>query len=319
MSRFDILMPAYNAAETIEESIQSVLNQTFSDWDLWVVDDGSTDCTADVVKPFLSDGRIHLVQQENKRLGAARNTGLRAGTAPLVCFLDSDDLWLSDKLERQNQAHLESGADVTFSDGVIFWDDGSQAEQAFQTVRGFLASEEMIGRSLLQNQLPVLSACVKRAMLESVGGFEETQAFHGVEDYDLWIRLAEAGASFFGIDAYLVRYRRHTNAMTSDITTRLMPRELAVWERHFELAQSLGLGAQIAAKIHLHHHVAALKMVERGEIRAARRLIGSAHVRRWESRSSVFKRAGIRLAPRVYVLIYNGLGRIKPRLRGQNE
>ena len=315
MTRFDILMPAFNAASTIAQSIESVLAQTLADWELWIVNDGSTDETSEVVRPFLGDARIHLIEQENRRLGAARNAGLRAGRAPYVCFLDSDDLWMPDKLEKQSRAHIASGATVTFSDGEIFWDGDGAPRGVFATPRGDFSGAEMLGKLLMQNQLPVLSVSVRREALEEVGGFEQSAAFHGVEDYDLWIRLAEAGASFHGMDEFLVRYRRHANAMTAARTPHVLLREIEVWKRHFALAQSVGLGAELAAKIHLHYHGVALKMVEAGEIGAARRLISSAQVRRWERGAGLVKRAGLRLAPRVYTKIYAGLSQVKARWR----
>src|SRR5262249_61710555 len=95
-----IIMPAYNAGKYIADSIQSVLAQTYSDWELIVVDDGSTDNTATVVQQFVTrDSRIKYFFQENGRLGKARNTGIKNASGSLIAFLDSDDLWLETQLE----------------------------------------------------------------------------------------------------------------------------------------------------------------------------------------------------------------------------
>ncbi len=311
MSQFDILMPAFNAAQTIAESIESVQRQTFSAWELWIVNDGSTDETSEAVRPFLRDPRIHLIEQENQRLGAARNAGLREGTAPLVCFLDSDDLWEAPKLERQFQAHEEHDASVSFSDGEIFWDAEPTRRETFGTARGFFEPHAMLRRLLLRNQLPVLSVAVRREAIERAGGFDETAAFHGVEDYDLWLRLAEQGASFYGINASLVRYRRHAQAMTLDLSPHVMLREINVWERHFPTAQALGLGDALAAKLRVYYHGAALKLVKQGDVQAAVALLCGPDTRRWDNAPSKIKRAVFQRAPRLYVAFYDTLAAAK--------
>lgn len=97
-----IIMPSYNTAEYIAESIQSVLEQSYTDWELLVVDDCSTDKTDEVIKPYLTDGRIKYYKNE-KNCGAAvsRNRALREAKGQWIAFLDSDDLWMPDKLEKQ--------------------------------------------------------------------------------------------------------------------------------------------------------------------------------------------------------------------------
>ena len=96
-----IIMPAFNSARYICESIDSVLAQTYAEWELWVVDDGSTDNTAEVVKKF-KDRRIHYVKQAtNKGVAAARNLGIEKSRGRFLAFLDSDDIWLPEKLEKQ--------------------------------------------------------------------------------------------------------------------------------------------------------------------------------------------------------------------------
>jgi teichuronic acid biosynthesis glycosyltransferase TuaG len=101
-------MPAYNAEKYIGDSIKSVLAQTYSNWELIVVDDGSTDGTAAVVREFVDrDNRIKYFYQENGRLGKARNTGIGHAAGPLIAFLDSDDLWVETKLEAQTRAMTE--------------------------------------------------------------------------------------------------------------------------------------------------------------------------------------------------------------------
>src|ERR1044071_7783966 len=105
-----VIMPAYNAERYIAASVRSVLAQTYQNWELIIVDDGSTDGTAAVAKSFAeADGRVRYVYQPNGRLGNARNTGIRHARGPLIAFLDSDDLWMERKLELQLKAMEEAG------------------------------------------------------------------------------------------------------------------------------------------------------------------------------------------------------------------
>src|SRR2546430_979121 len=124
MTLVSVIMPAFNAERHIVESIQSVLSQTLPDWELVVVDDGSTDNTAEILRTFVSaDARIKYVYQPNGRLGKARNTGFQHSSGGLIAFLDSDDLWLPEKLELQVTALAEHDADIVYTDGFIFRGD----------------------------------------------------------------------------------------------------------------------------------------------------------------------------------------------------
>lgn len=97
-----IIMPSYNTAEYIAESIQSVLSQSYTDWELIVVDDCSTDNTDEVVKPYLTDGRIKYIKNDaNSGAAVSRNRALREAKGKWIAFLDSDDIWMPYKLEKQ--------------------------------------------------------------------------------------------------------------------------------------------------------------------------------------------------------------------------
>src|SRR5256714_13067953 len=108
-----VIMPAFNAAPHIRQSIQSVLAQTFDNWDLIVVDDGSTDETATLAGSF-SDSRIRCVRRENGGQAAARNTGIVNTHGEFIAFLDADDLWLPAKLDRQLDVARRTRADVVY-------------------------------------------------------------------------------------------------------------------------------------------------------------------------------------------------------------
>src|SRR5699024_4081686 len=105
MSQFNplvsVILPVYNAEDYISDAIQSVLNQTYTDWELIVVDDGSTDQTKKVINPFLEDDRIRYFYQENGGQGSARNKGIERAKGIYLALLDADDVWKVDKLQSQ--------------------------------------------------------------------------------------------------------------------------------------------------------------------------------------------------------------------------
>jgi teichuronic acid biosynthesis glycosyltransferase TuaG len=215
-----VIMPAYNAERYIAASIQSALDQTYSNWELVVVDDGSTDGTRQVVQQFTAvDNRIKYFFQENGRLGKARNTGIKNSSGPLIAFLDSDDLWMAEKLRMQLAKLESSDVDVVFSNGFVFNEDDVTSEtETFPIVTGRFEGNEMLDLLLAHNRIPVLSVLIRRKALEDAGAFEESLPYHGCEDYDLWVKLAKRGATFYGMEEKLVRYRRHPSSMTHKLS-----------------------------------------------------------------------------------------------------
>ncbi|MFA6087617.1 glycosyltransferase [Mucilaginibacter sp.] len=213
---FSVIMPAYNAAGYIAEAIGSVIGQEFSNWELIVVNDGSTDATVSIVEQYINDKRITLISQENKKLGAARNTGISHAKGNWICFLDADDTWLPDKLKKQHRFILNNPqADVLFSDGYTF--DQSinfRLPYHFNVAKGWYTGEEMYRIEFSGNSIPVLSACIKKSYCDIVGS-QYGNITQGAEDWDYWLRLALAGANFYGMDERLFVYRIHEENMSA--------------------------------------------------------------------------------------------------------
>jgi teichuronic acid biosynthesis glycosyltransferase TuaG len=220
-----IIMPAYNASRHIAESVQSALAQTYPHWELLVVDDGSTDDTAEVVQGFItSDPRIRYFSRPNGGQAAARNTGLRKASGDLVAFLDADDLWLPEKLESQLAVLDGTGADLVYCDGYVFYDDGSpEQSDLFAVVPGAADAATMLRLLYAYNRIATLSVVVRREALDRVGMFDENRRIQNCEDYDLWIRMARAGCSFYGMPEKLMRYRRHAGSTTYRESRMLRP------------------------------------------------------------------------------------------------
>jgi teichuronic acid biosynthesis glycosyltransferase TuaG len=229
-----VILPAFNAEKYIGQSIQSVLAQTYPNYELIVVDDGSTDSTAQVVRSF-HERRIHYLHKPNNGLPSARNTGIQAAKGELVAFLDSDDLWMERKLELQVDAFEREAADIIYCDGFVFHDDKSMDE----SVRfggpgthmrfGRIAGDEMFKFLFPMNCIPVLTVLARKSSIERAGRFDESLRL-GLEDYDLWLRLAHNRAIFYGIDQPLVRYRVHPQGMSQRVLNMLRG-EIAVMEK----------------------------------------------------------------------------------------
>ena len=222
MPSVSIIMPAFNAETYIQSSIQSVTSQTFPDWELVVIDDGSTDTTAQIVKQLQAlDNRIKYLYQHNKRLGAARNTGIRAARGEWIAFLDSDDQWMPHKLETQLQAAKDTNADLVFSSGYYLYED-SQQLAPYDSLTGVFSGIDLYRQIFRHNYIPVLSVMIKAACVRKVGLQEESPKAYGCEDWDYWLRCCRCGASSIGLSNRTFTYRVHDAGMSRNILNMRM-------------------------------------------------------------------------------------------------
>lgn len=204
--RVDVIIPAYNRARLLPRAINSVFRQTRADvCDITVIDDGSTDNTAEVVAGY--GDRVRYLRQSNRGAGAARNAGIRATHHPLVAFLDSDDEWFPDKIERQLEA-LARWPEV-----VLVAGRGNRRYGRSRTVPHPVddfprdVPTDLAPFLFHQNVMSTPSVVVRRNVLEEVGGFCETLSRS--QDYHLWTRLACRGPCVF-LDATVVTWSADT-------------------------------------------------------------------------------------------------------------
>ena len=204
-----VIIPAYNQGHYLAQAVESVLAQTDPDFEVVVVDDGSTDDTAQVAQGF-SDPRVRYVYQENAGLSAARNAGIAHARGRYLTFLDSDDLFMPEKLALLVEAlETESQAGLVAGQAIPIDEDGRLTGRAFDQP---LPRE---GRQLLLgNPLHVGSVLLRRSWQEKVGLFD--QSLRSYEDWDMWLRLALAGCPMRWVDKPVSKYRFHTAQMTRD-------------------------------------------------------------------------------------------------------
>jgi glycosyltransferase involved in cell wall biosynthesis len=228
-------MPAYNAETYILQAIDSVRAQTYRNWELIIVDDGSTDNTAKIVnEEKIKEERIIYLYQKNKRLGAARNTGIMNSKGTWIAFLDADDLWANDKLHRQMLvASKTPDVDVIYTDGYIFYGDDLKNLEPYPVKVGNFSGEVMYKIQFEANYIPVLSVVVKKSLINKIGFQEENPLFYGCEDWDFWLRMTKANANFVGMPDKLFYYRKHNNNMSLNVLSMDLARAM-VLVKNFE-------------------------------------------------------------------------------------
>ena len=212
--RFSVVMPAFDAAASIGRAVQSVMAQTLGDWELIVVDDGSSDGTAKLVEG-VRDSRVRLLRQPHSGLpAAARNRGIREARGDYVAFLDADDVWCPQKLKRID-AHLTArpGSDVVAHDVWVMAAGAPRRLRAYRS-DGSDFLEQLAYRG---NFLSTSAMTVRRATLLESGLFPVAQGEPMAEDYALWLELAERGADFAIVPEVLGEYHMHRVNLSRDV------------------------------------------------------------------------------------------------------
>lgn len=191
-----VVIPAYNAAGFIEKTLDSVRAQSYRSYEIIVTDDGSCDGTSEVVSRYLKEHALpgRCVVQVNKKIAAARNTGMRAASGAFIALLDHDDLWYPGKLEvvmREFGLHPEAGL-ICHNENI------SRQGRLLKTSRNGPAVKNMYERLLFTgNALSPSASVFRKDLALSIGGFRENPEFNTVEDYDFWMRLSRVAAFRF--------------------------------------------------------------------------------------------------------------------------
>jgi glycosyltransferase involved in cell wall biosynthesis len=201
-----VIIPSYNCAAFLPETIESVLRQTYSDFEIVLVDDGSTDRTADIVRPYLS--RVTYIHQQNKGLPGARNTGIRAAQGEFIALLDADDTWVPNKLERQMPRFADADVGIVYSDFSVRYSDG-RFKPSYLVERP-LASEGLVLEKYIQSRFLFPSTMIlRRACFEEFGGFDEEML--AAEDIELFTRICSRWKVALVNEPLVIRYEGEHN------------------------------------------------------------------------------------------------------------
>lgn len=207
-----VIITTFNRAVLLEQTLQSVIKQTYRDFEVLLVDDGSSDATAEVASKYKP--LVKYIYQTNKGQSPARNAGIKAARGEFVAFVDDDDLWLPEKLEYQMKTMKElSGNALIYCDTEMFDNDSGSTLYRFSTRRrpysGSVAAKLYLG-CFVSSPTPL----VRRSIFDEVGFFSESKVTRLHEDWDMWLRISSK-VPFVYIDKVLARYRLHkTNMLT---------------------------------------------------------------------------------------------------------
>ncbi len=199
--KVSVIIPTYNYGKYLQESLSSVLKQTYSAFEIIIIDDGSTDNTQDFIQPYLSNPTVKYIKTENTGVSSARNTGIKLAKSPLIAFLDADDIWHYDKLEKQLPLFKNPMVGVVYSLKDTFNENGPRENYE----RGKLFRGNILPYLMTHNFICSSSAVVRYECLKKVGLFD-SRLSQG-EDMDLWLRIAAEGYEFDYVNLPLVDYR----------------------------------------------------------------------------------------------------------------
>jgi glycosyltransferase involved in cell wall biosynthesis len=244
MATVDVIIPSFNAAKYLPAAIESVISQTFDDWQILLVDDGSTDNTAEIVVPFLDrlGSKIRYIKQDNRGVSAARNTAILASTAEFLALLDADDMWLPCRLTESLKV-LAERPQAGLSYGLIRSIDpegrlGSPWAGNRRHAEGRIAPYIYM-RSV---ELPSPSITLRRKCIDKVGAFDES--LRVTEDRDLWLRIALQYEVAF-VPRILALYRVSPSSLSTD-PNRMVQAQLKFIRKHYG-ADGCGLRLRQAA------------------------------------------------------------------------
>lgn len=202
--RVSVVIPAYNAAAFIERTLNSVLAQTYTAYEVIVVDDGSADGTHQVVERWLARNQVQgsCIRQPNKMIAAARNAGIRASRGEFIALLDADDLWESNKLD----AVMKEFAARPNVDLICHNEKITKNGKTVRVTSNGPWVNRMYRSLLLEgNALSPSATVLRKEKALFIGGFRENPEFNSVEDYDFWMRLSQC-AQFYFLDQVLGEY-----------------------------------------------------------------------------------------------------------------
>lgn len=245
-----VVVPVYNAADHLRDTLDSIFNQTYKNLEVVAVDDGSSDDSVEILKSY--GDRVVVVQQANAGPAAARNLGVEKANGSWIAFLDADDLWQPDKIEKQIQGL--GGCSWSYTDSIFMGgvNDGKRDSELNDKLSG-----EVLDALICCNFIGTSSVMIRRDVFLDIGGFD--RSLRSIQDWDLWMRVAGEHPIAY-LDEPMVRYRVHA-ASTSRSTRKTLPNHLKVIDKIFSpqgvaahkshlkpvtKAKSMGICSQIA-------------------------------------------------------------------------
>ncbi|MBO6621877.1 MAG: glycosyltransferase [Balneola sp.] len=245
-----IITPVYNGEDFLDRCIKSVLAQTYQNWELLLIDDGSVDDSTRIIEAYLADDRIKLLKNEsNSGIPATRNKGIVNSSGEYIALLDQDDEWFPDKLQKQVQVFNEQGNvyGLIYSNLEVRYDNGDVTERK-KEIEPEPTISDNLELMLLRNLISSPTVLIKKEVLDEVGLFDNSIKWGG-DDYDLWIRIAHK-YKFFYIDEVLsIRYEHQQNYSADK--KRMMFRTIELAEKYI---REFGVNPDIKKRLKSNHY-----------------------------------------------------------------
>ncbi len=226
--KVSVIVPTYNRAGMVTETIDSILAQTFDDFELIVVDNESTDNTEEVIKSY-TDNRVKYYKNQNNGVVAVnRNYGISKAQGQYIAFCDDDDLWLPEKLEKQMlEFEKDNQIGLVCTNAIVFSEDGEHGER----IKARLKDSHFTFESLLRgNAIISSSVLVRKLVIDDVGMIDESPEIFRAEDYAFWLSIAKKYRIKY-IDLPLIKYRIHTGAYSSKAFSQVAELVKAVYKK----------------------------------------------------------------------------------------
>ncbi|MDD5503725.1 MAG: glycosyltransferase family A protein [Candidatus Omnitrophica bacterium] len=246
--KFSIIIPLYNGSRFIEATLDSVLAQTYKDYEIILVNDGSPDNVEEIVQRYISkhSGTCFIYRkQENKGLGAARNAGIREATGDIIAILDQDDIWYQDKLAKVAEIYKSNPEINVICHSQNVRSNGN-ITRVFrpEPIKGDVYRQMLFDNKFADNIFSTSAVTFSRVVEGATEFFSEDRTnMHFVEDYDLLLRMAKAGRKFYSSNLVLGECSKHDSNFSKELDTMLKG-ELCVLKEHYKRYADLN-------KIHL--------------------------------------------------------------------
>jgi len=272
--KVSVITCAYNAAPWIAQTLESVFSQTYTDYEMIVVDDGSTDGTAEIVRRY--GERVRLISQSNRGTGAARNTAIASSRGELIVNLDADDLWFASALAALVPAFDDPAVGIACTD-VLLWDEKTpwnRCPRHSEYYRPPNADPATWSQLMHENYIPVVTLMIRRSLIERLGGFDESLPL--ANDYDMVLRAALAGAKIRCLDGVHGVYRVREGSVSRNLA-RMLDELVLIYEKMLATADlspdQRRLALRAIRRRRTGYRTAGVNYLLAGQVAAARRYL----------------------------------------------
>lgn len=224
-----VIIATHNHAHFLPECLASVRNQTYKDYEVILINNGSTDNTEEVARRLTWDKLRYYYQDDTGSVAGPRNTGIKLAKGKYVAFLDSDDVWYKDKLNKVMQILEEDEKIDIISHDLFFIREGKQK----RIIRVGPAQKDMFKQLLIKNRLLGSATVAKRSVMLEINGFDGGKDVVHTEDYDAWLRAAYLKKKFYFFNEPLGEWRAHSSNLSFNFK-EVLSHERNVLSRHFK-------------------------------------------------------------------------------------